>query len=336
LKIFKNISLKKYNTFGLDCFARKLVIITSEDEARSIVRDALPEEEPVFILGGGSNILFTSDFRGLIIKPQIGGITVEEKKDEHIVVSAGAGVNWDNFVEWCVGNDLGGIENLSYIPGTTGAGPIQNIGAYGSEIKDVIEKVRAVEIGSGSLIEFSNKQCGFGYRDSVFKRELRNKYLITRIYCKLTCKPVLNYDYGSLRNEVELLGPASLKTIRQAVISIRRKKLPDPEITGNAGSFFKNPVIEEKEALRLKEIYPGMPVYPDRDGMSKLSAGWLIDQCGWKGKRSGNAGIHDRQALVIINFGNATGQEILDLSERVRESVLKKFGILLEREVNII
>ncbi len=336
MKIFKNISLKKYNTFGLDCLARKLAVITSEDEAISIAREAVPEEEPVLILGGGSNILFTSDFKGLIIKPQIGGITVEEKKDEYVVVSAGAGVNWDGFVEWCVCNDLGGIENLSFIPGTSGAGPIQNIGAYGSEIKDVIEKVRAVEIGSGSLIEFDKNQCGFGYRDSVFRRKLRNKYLITRIYCKLTSKHVLNYDYGSLRNEVELLGPATLQTVRQAVISLRRKKLPDPEITGNAGSFFKNPVIQEREAIGLKEIFPGMPVYPDRKGTSKLAAGWLIDQCGWKGKRYGNAGIHDRQALVIINLGNATGQEILDLSERVRESVLKKFGILLEREVNII
>jgi UDP-N-acetylmuramate dehydrogenase len=335
LKVFKNISLKKYNTFGLDYLASKFIIIDTEEEAESVLKDAAPAKEPVLILGSGSNILFTSDFNGTIINPQIGGINVEGQKDDHLLVSVGAGVKWDDFVEWCVGNNLGGIENLSLIPGTTGASPVQNIGAYGSELKDVIVKVRALRIGSGSLVELNNKQCGFGYRDSIFKRELRNKYLITRVYYKLTSKPVLNYNYGSLKGEVEILGPPTLKTVRQAVINLRRKKLPDPEITGNAGSFFKNPLIEDHEAIRLRKLFPGMPVYPDCHGRSKLAAGWLIEQCGWKGKRYGNAGIHDKQALVLINFGNSTGQEIFDLSEKVRESVLEKFGILLEREVNI-
>lgn len=336
MKIFRNISLKRYNTFGLDYKAEKLITADTEEEAAEIIKEAAPGQKNILILGGGSNILFTCNFNGTIINPLIDDITIEERTEDYYIVSAGAGVKWDNFTEWCVNNKLGGIENLSLIPGMVGASPIQNIGAYGVEVKDTVYKVRAVEIKSGSVIEFTNSQCKFGYRDSVFKRELKGRFLITRVYYKMLTNPEYNLDYGSLRSEVELMGPVSLGSIRQAVINIRRSKLPDPEITGNAGSFFKNPVLCESEVQQMKKIFPLMPVYPDQSGGGKVAAGWLIDQCGWKGKRIGDAAVHDKQALVIVNYGKATGIEIFDLSERIRESVYEKFGILLDREVNVI
>jgi UDP-N-acetylmuramate dehydrogenase len=336
LKVFRNISLKCYNTFGLDYKAEILIRVDTEEEAVAIIKEGRPWRETIFILGGGSNVLFTGNYNGTIINPLIEDIIIEDRSEGYYIVSAGAGVKWDSFVEWCVNNELYGIENLSLIPGLVGASPIQNIGAYGAEVKDTIYKLRAVEIKSGSVIEFNNRQCQFGYRDSIFKRELKGKYLITRVYFKLNTDPEYNIDYGALRSEVEKLGKVTLGSIRQAVINIRRSKLPDPEITGNAGSFFKNPVLVESEIQQIKKIFPLMPVYPDQKGGGKVPAGWLIDQCGWKGKRYGDAAVHDRQALVIVNYGKATGTELLDLSESIRESVYKKFGILLEREVNVI
>jgi UDP-N-acetylmuramate dehydrogenase len=334
--ILKNVSLKAYNTFGLDYKADYVIHIKNEEEAISLFKGDKILGKPLFILGGGSNILFTEDFKGTILHPGIGGIKVEKQDKENVIISAGAGVNWDKLVEWTVNNGYGGLENLSLIPGLVGATPVQNIGAYGVEVKDLIEKVTVVSIEDGSISEFSNGDCRFGYRNSIFKNELHGKYLITKVFFKLNLKPILKPDYGSLTEEIKKIGDITLINIRQAVINIRRSKLPDPEIIGNAGSFFKNPVINNPLADKLKSIFPKMPVYDDKSGGTKLAAGWLIDQCGWKGFRKGDAGIHEKQALVLVNYGNATGKEIYNLSELVRKSVKEKFDIDLEREVEVI
>ncbi len=333
--IFRNISLKPYNTFRLDYKADFLVILKTEEEAIAFFRDRRSITGPLLILGEGSNVLFTSDFKGTVVCPAIGGIKTEEEDGLSVTVSVGAGVKWDNFVEWCVNNGLGGVENLSLIPGLTGAAPIQNIGAYGVEVKDTIERVTVVKLEDGSLAEFTNEQCRFGYRDSIFKREYKGKCLIIRTYFKLSINPILNTGYNLLKEEVEKLGAETLKNVRQAVINIRRRKLPDPEIFGNAGSFFKNPVVSISVADVLKERYPSLPAYPDQSGGIKLAAGWLIEQCGWKGKRTGDAGAHEKQALVLVNYGNATGKELFNLSEQIKSSVFEKFGITLEREVEV-
>lgn len=336
--IHENVFLKKYNTFGLNYKADIMIHIGTEDEAISIFNGTISCKKPFLILGGGSNILFTGNFRGTILYPDIKGINIEEGEDPegYITVSAGAGVDWDEFVEWTVNNKFGGLENLSLIPGKVGATPIQNIGAYGVEVKDKITKVRTINTSDGSVRYFSNSECKFSYRNSIFKNGLKGQYLVTRVYFKLTTDTLLNLSYGTLKDEVKKLGEETLRNVRQGVINIRRSKLPDPEIIGNAGSFFKNPIVESSFATKLRNVYTSMPVYADKEGYSKLASGWLIDQCGWKGKRKGDAGVHDKQALVLINYGNATGKEILDLSEEIRKSVFDKFGIQLEREVEVI
>jgi UDP-N-acetylmuramate dehydrogenase len=336
LKIFRNISLKKYNTFGFDYRANCLILPKTEEEAISFFRKEISREKPLLIMGSGSNILFTSDFEGTILCPDTGGIKIEEKDHENVLISAGAGVNWDNLVEWTVNKGFGGLENLSLIPGLVGATPVQNIGAYGVEVKDTIEKVRAVSIEDGSIKEFSNNDCRFEYRNSIFKDKIKGKYLVTKVYYRLTTNPMLKPDYGSLNDEINKLGDVTLKNIRQAVINIRRSKLPDPKIIGNAGSFFKNPIVNSSFAESLKKMYSQMPAYEDQSGSIKLAAGWLIEQCGWKGKRIDDAGVHDKQALVLVNYGKATGKEIYNLSEEIRKSVQKKFGIELEREVEVV
>lgn len=290
----------------------------------------------LLILGEGSNMLFTGDFEGTIIHSGIKGIKTEEKDKKQVIVSAGSGVIWDNLVEWCVEKGYGGIENLSLIPGTVGASPVQNIGAYGVEAKESIFKIRAVCIADGSLTEFSNSDCRFGYRESIFKRELKGKYFITSVAFRLDRSPELKTDYGAVGEELKKTGEATLRNVRQAVISIRKSKLPDPELYGNAGSFFKNPLVSSGFGSLLKQEYPDLPVYPDKSGSTKLAAGWLIEHCGWRGVRRGDAGVHDKQALVLINYGNATGSDIYNLSEEIKESVLKRFGIELNREVDII
>jgi len=337
MMIYENIPLKSYNTFGLECYADRLVVINSEDEAVKMFKDKTIKSRPLLILGGGSNILFISDFKGTILYPDFMGRNIENTDEGgHNIVSAGAGENWDDFVEWSVSNGFGGLENLSLIPGKVGATPIQNIGAYGVEIKDLIVKVRTISTLDGSVRVFSNKECEFDYRNSIFKNREKGKYLVTRVWYKLSTNPVLNLSYGSLSEEVDKLGTVNLKNIRQAVINIRRSKLPDPLITGNAGSFFKNPVVPHSFAEGLRKEFTGMPVYSDKPGFSKIASGWLIDQCGWKGKRKGDAGVHDKQALVLINHGKATGKEIFELSADIQKSVLDKFGIGLEREVEIV
>lgn len=334
--VLRNISLRNYNTFRLNYISEFFVSPGTEKEAAEIFRKGAPGSKSILILGSGSNILFTSDFKGTIIHPEMMGTEIEKRFSDNVIVSSGAGVNWDSFVEWAVNKGLYGIENLSLIPGTVGAAPVQNIGAYGVEAKDTIVKVRAVSVEDGSIREFLNHECSFGYRRSIFKNEMQGKYLVTRVYFKLFTIPSLNLDYGSLRDEADKLGGTTLENIRQAVINIRRSKLPDPEITGNAGSFFKNPVVDKTVADMLKRSYPQMPCYADQSGDIKLAAGWLIEQCGWKGKRIGDAGVHDKQALVIVNHGSATGKDIFNLSEEIRKSVLNKFHIELEREVEII
>ena len=336
--IYKNIPLKKYNTFGLDYFAECMIRIKTEKEAITLFNGIVDLKKPLLILGSGSNILFTRDFKGTILYPEIKGIKIEEEvpDNRNVIVSAGAGINWDDFVSWSVNKGFGGIENLSMIPGKVGATPVQNIGAYGVEVKDRIVKVKTININDGSIRVFSNNECEFAYRSSIFKNIEKSKYLVTRVYYRLTINPSLNLSYESLKEEVNKLGAETLINVRQGVINIRQNKLPDPEIIGNAGSFFKNPVVESSVALNLKNEYPDIPVYKDQEGYMKLASGWLIERCGWKGERRGDAGVHNKQALVLINCGKATGMEIYNLSEEIRKSVHKKFGVDLEREVEII
>ncbi len=334
--ILKNVSLQKFNTYGLDYLADTYISFTTEDEVITLVRNSNAFPKPFFIIGGGSNLLFTLNFKGTLLHAGIEGIKVESTNSDYVIVSAGAGVVWDNFVEWTVNQGFGGLENLSLIPGMVGATPVQNIGAYGVEVKDTVEKVIAISIDDGTIREFSNDECRFRYRDSIFKNELKGKYLIIKVFYRLTKSPVLNTRYGSLQEEVERMGKPSVKTVREAVIKIRKSKLPDPEVIGNAGSFFKNPVVSKDKIESLKDNYPGIPFYQDPSGGIKLAAGWLIEQCGWKGKRIGDAGVYEKQSLVLVNYGNATGKEIFDLAEQIKSSVFEKFGIELEREVEVI
>jgi UDP-N-acetylmuramate dehydrogenase len=336
--IYKNISLKKYNTFGLDYLAECIIHLNTQKEAIDLFKGNTIRKKPLLILGSGSNILFTGNFKGTILYPAMKGIKIEGKTADNgfITVSAGAGVIWDDFVGWTVNKGFGGLENLSHIPGKAGATPVQNIGAYGVEAKDLIIKVRAICLHDGKIRIFNNDECEFSYRNSIFKQKEKGKYLVTRVYYRLSVNPSLNLNYGSLKEEVHKLGEETLKNVRQAVINIRKKKLPDPEITGNAGSFFKNPVVKCFVAMELKKQYPEMPLYNDREGFMKLAAGWFIENCGWKGKRKGDAGVHDKQALVLANYGKASGTDIFNLSEEIKKSVFEKFDVKLEREVEIV
>lgn len=334
--IYENISLKKYNTFGLNIKADRLVTFKHEENAIHFFEQNRGSDQKIKILGGGSNLLFTGDYHGTLIHPEMEGITLEGKTGNDVIVSAGAGEVWDKLVESTVNKGIGGLENLSYIPGLVGAVPVQNIGAYGAEVSNTIEKVRAISVTDGSLREFTREECRFGYRDSIFKGELKGRYLITLVYFRLSTKPRLSLEYGSLKDELNKMGSISLGNVRKTVINSRVAKLPDPALTGNAGSFFKNPVVNASVAEEIKSKNPKIPLFNDPSGGIKLAAGWLIEQCGWKGKRFGDAGVHDKQALVIVNYGNATGLELFELSEKIKISVAEKFGVTLEREVEII
>jgi UDP-N-acetylmuramate dehydrogenase len=334
--IYKSVSLKDHNTFNLDYRADVAIRIKSPKEAASLFNGDIKLRKPILTVGSGSNLLFTGDFHGTIIFPHIGGIRVEKQTGSEIIVSAGAGVIWDKLVEWCVERGFGGIENLSLIPGTVGAVPVQNIGAYGVEACETVIRVKTVSVEDGSVRTFSNEECNFGYRKSIFKEAEKGRYLITRVWFKLSADTVLRLNYGSLHEEAAKLGSPNLKNVRQAVINIRRSKLPDPTVIGNAGSFFKNPVVKKPVAENLIKDYPGIPVYNDPSGGIKLAAGWLIEKCGWKGKRHGDAGVHEKQALVLVNHANASGKDILSLSEKIQESVYEKFGVRIDREVEVI
>ena len=332
---YKKQSLKAYNTFGLDCKANLFAAFQSEHELKKFLSKA---QEPLLVLGGGSNILLTQDFEGTVLKNEIQGIEIVKENQEHAVVKVGSGEVWHNFVMWSIENKLGGVENLSLIPGSVGAAPMQNIGAYGVEIKSVFEKLEAIEIDTLTSKTFNNEGCQFGYRHSIFKAELKDKYIITQVYFKLQKKHKFNTSYGAIEEELKNIGAPtlSLKAISQAVTNIRESKLPNPKEIGNCGSFFKNPVINTKRFEELQNEFPNIVGYTISKDETKIAAGWLIEQAGWKGYRKGDVGIHKNQALVLINYGKATGEELVTLSKEVQQSVLNKFGIQLEPEVNII
>lgn len=334
--IEQNISLKPYNTFGLDVQAKLMERVNSISALQEILSDAKLKSEERFILGGGSNILLTRNVDGLVIKNEIDGIEVIEEAPDHFLVRSGAGVVWHQLVMHCIQNGYAGIENLSLIPGNVGAAPMQNIGAYGVELKDVFHSLEAVEMASGNVEVFSASDCQFGYRESVFKRKLKGQFIISSVTLKLSKEANVNTSYGAIEQEIERLGISSptIKDVSQAVINIRQSKLPDPKELGNSGSFFKNPVVPTSKYEELKANHPNIPGYPAGEN-TKLAAGWLIEQCGWKGKVVGNTGSHAKQALVLVNYGNATGVEIFGLSERIMQSVYDTFGVQLEREVNV-
>ncbi len=340
--IHENISLKSYNTFGIETIARQFGCFTSTDELQQAV--ASKGKTPVLILGGGSNILFTKDFDGLVLKNDIRGIKKIREDDDYVYITAGAGENWHKFVLHCIANNWAGIENLSLIPGNVGASPMQNIGAYGVEIKEVFQELKAYHLHEKCNYSFSAKDCEFGYRDSVFKNKYRDQFAILSVTFRLRKKPVYNTSYGAVEQELERMQAKeiSIKAISDAVINIRTSKLPDPATIGNAGSFFKNPVVSMEKFQQLQSQFPAIVGYENNDGSVKLAAGWLIEHCGpkeggsWKGFRRNDAGCHERQALVLVNYGHAKGSEIYQLSEEIVESVKDKFDVLLEREVNII
>jgi UDP-N-acetylmuramate dehydrogenase len=335
IQIKENISLKEYNTLGIEVKSRYFVRTNTLDELKDVLGNH-KECFPFFIMGGGSNILFTKDYNGIIIQPALMGINIVENDSKACLVEVGAGENWDDFVAWAVENELGGIENLSLIPGSTGSSPIQNIGAYGVEVKDVIERVNFLDLETLELSSLINHECQFDYRNSIFKNQLKNRVVITSVVFRLMHTPVFNLSYGNLQEETNKTGEPTLKTVRDAVINIRRSKLPDPKEIGNAGSFFKNPVLDITTVRQLKNQFSAMPLFPVSDEWAKIPAGWLIEQCGWKGKRVGNAGVHDKQALVLVNYGKATGEELKNLALQISDSVFSKFSIKLEPEVNII
>ena len=327
-----NYSLLPHNTFGIDAKCRRFVEYSSVEEAQEVARQL---HEPYLLIGAGSNLLLTRDFDGTVVHSAIKGI--EPQPDSRI--RCGSGETWDEVVAWCVGHALYGAENLSLIPGEVGASAVQNIGAYGAEVKDLIETVEAVEIGTGKLCVFSREECQYGYRDSRFKHEWKNKYLITHVVYRLSSdESHQSTEYGNIRSELDRRGiqTPTAAQLRQVVIDIRNAKLPDPKVTGNAGSFFMNPVVERSKYEELQAQYPDMPHYYIDADHEKIPAGWMIDQCGWKGRSLGRAGVHDRQALVLVNRGGATGQEIVDLCETIRKDVRERFGIDIHPEVNII
>ncbi len=335
-KLQENIDIAALTTFGVQARTRYFGAFSSVDELRALLVEV--GEREVLILGGGSNVLFVRDFEGVTLRNEIKGVEQVAKDDQSVVLKVGAGEVWHDFVLYAIGRGLGGVENLSLIPGCVGASPIQNIGAYGVEIKDVFESLEAVELSSGALRSFGADECEFGYRDSVFKRALRGKYVITSVSFRLSKSPVLNTSYGTIEDELAARGVVAptIKDVSDAVIAIRQSKLPDPAEIGNGGSFFKNPMIGRGQYEALTARYPGMPCYPVDDGLVKVPAAWLIDQAGWKGKTFGAYGVHKQQALVLVNYGGAKGGDIFALSERIIADVFERYGIGLEREVNMV
>jgi UDP-N-acetylmuramate dehydrogenase len=336
LDLQTNKSLLSYNTFGIDVSCKFFVELNKPDSFQHLITSDIYRKEPRMVLGGGSNILFTKDYEGIVLHNQIKGIEVVSENDEHVTLKVGAGENWHELVLWSIKRNYGGFENLSLIPGNVGASPMQNIGAYGVEIKDLVKEVHYLNLETGEPMVVTNENCQFGYRTSIFKTELKNKILITHVVYELNKEHQLNTSYGAIEEELKRMEVnASIQTVSQAVINIRRSKLPDPVKIGNAGSFFKNPVVEPGVAEELKSKFPDMPTYPSADGI-KIAAGWLIEKAGWKGKKMGNYGVHEKQALVLVNYGGAQGNAINDLSEQIRTEIKGMFNIELEKEVNII
>ncbi len=338
LTIQSNVSLRPYNTFGIDVTARYLVEINSEDSLQTMLQLTDFQHLDKLILGSGSNILFTQPFDGVIVKIDLKGIAITAETDQNIWLKVAAGEAWHDLVIYCVSNNYAGLENLSLIPGTVGAAPIQNIGAYGVELKDSFVSLEAIELATGQKHNFSHSDCRFGYRDSIFKHEAKGKFVITSVVFKLDKTPTFRLSYGDIQKTIDLMASKTLtiKAVSDAVIKIRRSKLPDPVEIGNAGSFFKNPEISTSQFEPLKNRFEAIPSFSISPEIVKIPAGWLIEQCGWKGKQIGNVGVHAKQALVLVNYGNGSGLEIKRLSERIQESVFEKFGIRLSTEVNIV
>ncbi|MBR3702837.1 MAG: UDP-N-acetylmuramate dehydrogenase [Alistipes sp.] len=335
IKEYINHPLRDLNSFHVEERAERVITFDQKEDLEQIFAEGHTLDN-WYVLGGGNNILFTRRFGGTLIKPVGKNITIKANLDDSVIVEAEAGVEWDDMVEWSVERELWGMENLSLIPGTVGAAPVQNIGAYGAEAKDVIERVHYYDAKERRHHTMGNAECRFAYRESIFKHELRGKAIITSVEFRLSKSQQPSLGYGDLAKEVEARGRVTLKNIREAVCSIRRSKLPDTAVLGNAGSFFKNPIVNKDVSEKLKQEYENMPVYPVSEQNCKLAAGWLIDQAGLKGYRQGNVGVHERQALVLVNFGGATGKEVISLSELVRERVKEKFGITIDPEVNIL
>ncbi|MFM2291766.1 MAG: hypothetical protein RIS29_1579 [Bacteroidota bacterium] len=336
MKITEQASLLPFNTFNIDAKAAYLIEYATVEELQEVLNLKVVTENKLLHVGSGSNLLFMADYDGVVLHSDIQFIQQVNETAEHVFVETGGGVVWDDFVAWCVEKGFGGVENLSLIPGEVGASAVQNIGAYGVEVKDVIETVYAVEIATGRTRVFSNADCRYGYRESIFKGELKGQYIVSSVTFRLDKQPVFKLGYQHLEDEVRKNGDLSLENIRQTIIAVRESKLPDPKVLGNAGSFFMNPVVPKNQYLELQEQYPQMPHYYVSETEEKIPAGWLIDQCGWKGKCVGNAGVHKNQALVLVNTGGATGAEIVHLAEEIQKTVNEKFGILLHPEVNYI
>lgn len=329
----ENVSLLPYNTFGISATSQYFTEIKSLTELQILLQSGLLQHFPFFVLGGGSNVVFKAQFSGIIVRINLKGIEVAEETEDAVLVKAAAGESWPGFVEYCVEHGWYGVENLTAIPGTVGASPVQNVGAYGVEAKDVIESVEAYEILTGVKHIFSNKECCFDYRSSIFKHELKNRYIVSSVLFRLSKKPVLHLEYGSIRSELEKKGLCQplLSDVSRIISRIREDKLPDPAMIGSAGSFFKNPVVPVPQYEMLHEKYPSLSAYPHKDGY-KVAAGWLIEQSGWKGKQLGNVGVYPKQALVLYNLGNCTGEEVKTMASAIQESVFETFGIQLETE----
>lgn len=346
--IEKNISVKTYNSFAINTHTTYFASFNSIENLNELLNSYQQiknsHQNSILILGGGTNLLFTSDFYGLILKNEIKGIKIIKEDEHHIYVQAGAGENWHQFVLYCIQHNLAGVENLSLIPGNVGASPMQNIGAYGVDVKDVFHSLEAYHIKDKKIVTFTLNDCEFGYRESVFKRKYKDEFVILNVTYRLNRTHEYKISYGAIGQELEKMGvkDLSIQAVSQAVINIRSSKLPDPAVIGNAGSFFKNPEIVSHEFHELTRMFPGIVGYELPNGKVKLAAGWLIEQCGpsegvsWKGFRKGDAGCYEKQALVLVNYGNATGSEIFDLSEEILQSVKARFGVMLEREVNIV
>ena len=335
MNIEENISLKNYNTFGIDVTAKRFICIDSVYQ----LQELLKVEKDIFLISGGSNMLLTKDIEKLVVHIDIKGVSIDQENENEVFLTVNAGENWHEFVLWCVDNNYGGLENLSLIPGNVGTCPIQNIGAYGVEVKDTITKVEALQIETGKLVQFSNEECKFGYRNSIFKNEVKGKYIITSVSFKLTKQNHnFNTSYGAIETELtsKNIAKPNLKNISDAIIAIRKSKLPDPKEIGNSGSFFKNPVITKAHFLTLQKTYPEIPSYIVSENQVKVPAGWLIEKAGFKGKRFGDFGVHKKQALVLVNYNNATGKDIYNLAETIQKEIKSKFDINLEIEVNVI
>lgn len=337
MEIQNNFSLKKYNTFGIEAKAKQFVAIHSNGELKTVLEQHPTDKK--FILGGGSNMLLTQDIEALVIHVDIKGRTIIEENDDFVWVESQAGENWHKFVLWTINQNFGGLENMSLIPGNVGTTPVQNIGAYGTEIKDTFVSCQAMNITTQEMRTFTNEDCHFGYRESVFKNEIKDQYIITSVVFKLSKRNhKINTSYGDITAELEknhITNPG-LIDVSNAVIAIRKSKLPDPKELGNSGSFFKNPILLKTDFDKIHERFPEMKYYEVSETEVKVPAGWLIEQAGFKGKRFGDAGIHKNQALVLVNYGNATGQEILAVSKDIQKTIFEKFGIHIEAEVNVI